>query len=98
METFLLEFTVGSKRLAHRGHVGVVSSGNLEVLIEAAKGENSTVRVRTSVEGFRERWREVISLFFERHDFALSIEVNDFGASPPVVLLRLEQALEEALR
>lgn len=98
MEILFLEFPAGGNRPPHTAHVGVVSSGNLEVLLEGAKGESSTVRVRTNVAGFGEQWKEVISLFFERHDFALSIEVNDFGASPPVVLLRLEQALEEALR
>jgi malonate decarboxylase delta subunit len=98
MENFYLEFPAGSKHPVNKAHVGVVSSGDLEVLLEAAEGGKSTVRVRTSVAGFAEQWREVISLFLERHNFALSIEVNDSGASPPVVSLRLEQALEESLR
>ena len=52
--------------------------------------------MRTSADGFSERWRAVIDRFFARHDVAVSVAINDFGATPPTVLLRLEQAIEEA--
>jgi malonate decarboxylase delta subunit len=97
VETLNFEFPAGSHHIVRRSNVGVVASGNLEVLIEAAEESHSVVRVRTSAAGFSDTWQAVFSKFFERHDMALSIEINDFGASPPVVLLRLEQALEEAM-
>jgi malonate decarboxylase delta subunit len=48
------------------------------------------------VVGYREEWTAILRTFFERHDVAAAIEINDGGASPPIVLLRLEQALEES--
>jgi malonate decarboxylase delta subunit len=83
--------------MTRRSQVGVVASGNLEVLMEAAEESRSLVRVRTSAAGFGDTWQAVLAKFFEAHDVALRIEINDFGASPPVVLLRLEQALEEVM-
>jgi malonate decarboxylase delta subunit len=96
VETLNFEFPAGARRIARRIHVGVVASGNLEVLMEAAEDTRSLVRVRTSAAGFNDTWQAVLAKFFERHDVSLRVEINDFGASPPVVLLRLEQALEEA--
>lgn len=98
VETLNFEFPAGSRRITRRSQVGVVSSGNLEVLMDAAADSRSRVRVRTSAGGFGETWQAVFAKFFAEHDVALQIEINDFGASPPVVLLRLEQALEEAMR
>lgn len=96
VETLKFEFPAGSRSIARRAHVGVVASGNLEVLIEATPDNLSLVRVRTSASGFRDTWQALLEKFVERHDAAMRVEINDFGASPPVVLLRLEQALEEA--
>ena len=42
-------------------------------------------------------WKHVLDRFFTRFDGAAAIEINDFGATPGVVMLRLEQAAE-ALR
>lgn len=96
METLEFERPSGARRPPHRVHVGVVASGNLEVLLEPADDQRSQVVVRTSADGFSERWRAVIDRFFARHDVAVHIAINDFGATPPIVLLRLEQAIEEA--
>ena len=81
--------------LQQRAHVGVVGSGDLEVLIEPAPGPTAIVRVRTSVGGFGEVWKSVLDRFFARFDFAAHVEINDFGATPGMVTLRLEQAAEE---
>jgi malonate decarboxylase delta subunit len=35
--------------------------------------------------------------FFSRYQYAASIEINDFGATPGAVSLRLEQAVERSL-
>jgi malonate decarboxylase delta subunit len=98
METLNFEFPAGRHHLHREVQVGVVASGNLEVLLGQINGALSTVRVRTSAAGFSRTWAALLARFLERHDIAASIEINDGGASPPVVLLRLEQALEEALK
>jgi malonate decarboxylase delta subunit len=83
-------------RAARRAHVGVVGSGDLEVLLEPASEARTEVVVRTSVDGYRDVWTNVLERFFARHPVAASIEINDFGATPGVVALRLAQAVEEA--
>jgi len=77
--------------------VGVVGSGDLEVLLEPSTDSQAHVNVNTSVTGFATVWSNVLERFFSRFDGAAAIEINDFGATPGVVLLRLEQAVE-ALR
>lgn len=80
-----------------RVHVGVVGSGDLEVLLEPSPDQRTRVRVNTSVDGFGAVWRNVLDRFFSRFDGAARVEINDFGATPGTVTLRLEQAVE-ALR
>ena len=96
METFEFDRPSGANKPVHRIHVGVVASGNLEVLLDASNDDRSRVVVRTSADGFGARWKDVVDRFFSRHDVAVHIDINDFGATPPTVLLRLEQAIEEA--
>src|ERR1700730_10221 len=98
LETLHFEFRAGRQSIQRRVQVGVVASGNLEVLFEPEVSPVSKVRVRTSVDGYREEWMAILRTFFGRHDVAAAIEINDGGASPPIVLLRLEQALEESRR
>ena len=80
--------------------VGVVASGNLEVLIEPADLHGDcAVAIATPVAGFREVWQAVIGDFLRRHDLAdVRVSVNDNGATPAVVALRLDQAVEEYAR
>jgi malonate decarboxylase delta subunit len=52
------------------------------------------VRVRTSVNGFDTVWHDVLERFFTRTPLAGRWELNDFGATPGVVNLRLRQAAE----
>jgi malonate decarboxylase delta subunit len=77
--------------------VGVVASGNLEVLVEPGAAEGRChVEVSTSAEGFREIWAAVLGEFVARRPMAgLALSVNDAGATPAVVTLRLDQAVEE---
>jgi malonate decarboxylase delta subunit len=84
-------------RVPHRVHVGVVGSGDLEVLLEPSPDGSAHVVVNTSVDGFGATWKNVLDRFFLRFQGAASIEINDFGATPGTVMLRLEQAAE-ALR
>jgi malonate decarboxylase delta subunit len=82
------------ERVTQRAHVGVVGSGDLEVLLEPSPDARAHVRVNTSVDGFGAAWRNVLDRFFTRYQGAASIEINDFGATPGTVMLRLEQAAE----
>lgn len=76
--------------------VGVVGSGNLEVLLEASAGDDCRVRVETSARGFGPIWEAVLGDFHERHPLAgVRISINDMGATPAVVSLRLDQAVAE---
>ena len=87
----------GQQPPARRAHVGVVGSGDLEVLLEPAEpGTGAGIMLRTSVDGFGATWYAVFERFFARHDAAVRVTVNDFGATPGTVALRLAQALEAA--
>lgn len=84
-----------------RAHVGVVASGDLEILIEplapgTLAGGQAEVRVRTSVDGFDTIWHAVLARFFTRSGLLGRWELNDSGATPGVVLLRLAQAAAAA--
>jgi malonate decarboxylase delta subunit len=90
-----LNFSFPARRAITRSvHVGVVGSGDLEVLLEPSADARAHVSVNTSVEGFAAVWSNVLQRFFSRFDGAAAIEINDFGATPGVVMLRLEQAAE----
>jgi malonate decarboxylase delta subunit len=80
--------------LKARAHVGVVGSGDLEVLLSPADAMTATVDVRTSVDGYGHIWKSVLDRFFQRYDGAAHIQINDFGATPGVVALRLAEAIE----
>ena len=75
--------------------VGVVGSGNLEVLVEPQDLSGACkVEVLTAATGFSPIWQAVLDDFFTRHPLAdLRISINDVGATPAVVSLRLDQAI-----
>jgi malonate decarboxylase delta subunit len=81
--------------------VGVLASGNLEVLVEPRDGGGAGrvwIEVETSAAGFGAIWEAVLRDFAARHRLAgLRVSVNDAGATPAVVSLRLDQAAEEYL-
>ncbi len=96
MEQFTQTYTA-TKPLTKRVHVGVVGSGDLEILMFPASGTQSTVKVCTGSDGFQEVWHNVMTRFFERYPILTDMVINDFGATPGVVYLRLTQAMEESL-
>ena len=97
MEQF--EFSYPAKRkVPKRSHLGVVGSGDLEVLLEPADAAAASVRVRTSADGFKPTWKAVLDRFFSEYDGAARIEINDAGGTPGAVLLRLQQAVEASER
>lgn len=83
-----------------RVHVGVVASGDLEVLLDTAAGDSddsvADVVVRTSVDGFDTVWAATLERFFAHTPIRGRWELNDFGATPAVVTLRLRQTAEAA--
>jgi malonate decarboxylase delta subunit len=73
--------------------VGVVGSGNLEVLLEPMAGADCRFEVQTSARGFGPIWEAVLSDFHARHPLAgVAVAIHDMGATPAVVGLRLAQA------
>lgn len=101
MET--LKYTWPNGRPAPRNPratlVGVVGSGNLEVMVEAHPQDGAcTVEITTAAVGFGAIWQAVIDDFFARNALAdVRISINDVGATPAVVSLRLDQAVETYL-
>jgi malonate decarboxylase delta subunit len=77
--------------------VGVVASGNLEVLIESETADDRCVfEVATAAHGFDDVWAAVLADFVDRAKVAsVRVSINDVGATPAVVSLRLDQAIEE---
>jgi malonate decarboxylase delta subunit len=93
MEQLTFDFPA-TRAVAHRAHVGVVGSGDLEVLLAPNDAATAHVVIRTSVDGYGHIWQHVLERFFTRYDGAVRIEINDFGATPGVVALRLAEAVE----
>jgi malonate decarboxylase delta subunit len=75
---------------------GVVGSGDLEVLIEPGQAGLTQITVNTSVDGCRHLWQAQFDrIFTVQPDWpAMAVEINDFAATPGVVRMRLEQALD----
>jgi malonate decarboxylase delta subunit len=93
MENLRYEFPA-TRPVPKRAHVGVVGSGDLEVLLSPSATSKAEVVIRTSVDGYEHVWKSVLERFFSRYDGAGRFELNDFGATPGVVMLRLAEAVE----
>ncbi|MFB6364936.1 malonate decarboxylase subunit delta [Paenibacillus elgii] len=93
MEQLTFEY-YAKQKVSRRAHVGVAGSGDLEILIEPCQEQRAYVVIRTRSNGFGKTWKAVLDRFFTVYDLAVSIEINDFGATPGVVSLRLAQAVE----
>ena len=95
METLNFTFPAGQPAKG-RAIVGCVASGDLEVLLEPGQSGQLAVTVLTSVKGSEQRWQHLFQRMFSEQSLpALRIDIHDFGATPGVVRLRLEQGLEE---
>src|SRR5471032_2303569 len=84
-----------ARGLKRQAIVGVVASGNLEVLVERVLPDGECeVDIRTAAEGFGEVWQAVVADFVERGSpGGLKLSINDGGARPDMVALRLGQAV-----
>ena len=97
METLQFRFENGTRTLSGMAQmVGVVGSGNLEVMIEPAPSSGTCeIDVHTAAVGFGATWGAVMQDFHDRWRLVdARISINDNGATPAVVSLRLDQAVE----
>src|SRR3569833_1286935 len=102
METLNFRFENGNALLPEKRNaclVGVDGSSNLEVLIEpAALDGRCEVEVNTAATGFGTVWQAVLDDIAMRWKLGnIRISINDMGATPAVVRLRLDQAAESLL-
>ena len=86
METLHFDFAGGRAAGAFAPVlVGVVASGNLEILVEpdAANPAGCRVAIDTSARGFGSVWEAVLRDFHDRHGLAgLTVSIHDMGATP----------------
>lgn len=80
----------GSKPMAI---IGVVASGNLEVLLERVLPPDACeVAIETPIGGYGDVWEAVVADFVARaQPGGIRISINDGGARPDTVSLRLLQ-------
>lgn len=83
----------GTKKLAI---LGVVASGDLEVLVERTlPASDCRIEIATTAHGFGDVWKDVVHDFVESHETGgLRISINDGGARPDTVQLRLAQGVK----
>ncbi len=74
---------------------GVVASGNLEVLVERVLADTEcSLEIKTAAHGFAGVWAAVVADFVERQSpGGLKFSINDGGARPDTVSIRLAQAV-----
>ena len=99
MEHLAFEFKADDSKAAFKktfSIVGVVTSSNLEVMMEVKElAGRCLFSIDTTAAGFGVSWKAVIADFMERHKPAnVQVSINDCAASPAVVSLRLDQAME----
>jgi malonate decarboxylase delta subunit len=92
---FTLKASHAATGASRQAIVGVVASGNLEVLAERSlPSESCNFEIATAAHGFGAVWGAVLADFVSRHAVGgLRFSVNDAGARPDTVALRLAQAL-----
>jgi|SRR5271168_826104 len=98
MEQFQVRGTTNRRADGHRDRAitGVNASGNLEILVERVLTDHECmVDVTTAVTGFRPIWEAVIQEFIVRSSpGGLRFSINDGGARPDTVTLRLMQSVQ----
>lgn len=98
METY--KFTLPAKKnysAAIKIQNGVVSSGDMEVLFCSNNTTTLDVTVKTSVDNSEKRWEALLGRIADFNSVpAGTLLVHDFGASPGVARLMIEQTFDEA--
>ena len=95
MENITLSFPA-SRSLSGKALAGVVGSGDMEVLFTASDAQTLTIDITTSVDNSDARWKAL----FERLGLISGLPggqmiIHDFGATPGVARIRIEQVFEE---
>lgn len=95
MEHITLSFPA-SRSLNGKALAGVVGSGDMEVLYTADAAKTLTVDITTSVDNSTARW----TALFDRLNMQNGLPsgqliIHDFGATPGVARIRIEQVFEE---
>ncbi|CAK6495249.1 Malonate decarboxylase acyl carrier protein [Pantoea sp. Nvir] len=95
MEHITLSFPA-NRTFSGRALAGVVGSGDMEVLFTAAEGQTLSIDITTSLDNSDARWKAL----FDRLSLinglpAGQLVIHDFGATPGVARIRIEQVFEE---
>lgn len=85
----------GSKKIKSSVRVGNVGSGDLEVVFIPTINAEINITINTSINNKKKLWEALIAKSFSSNTPNMTVIINDFGATPGVITLRLEQALEQ---
>ncbi|ODC03542.1 malonate decarboxylase acyl carrier protein [Terasakiispira papahanaumokuakeensis] len=103
MNTFTLTLSAqerASSALLTPTQVGCVASGDLEVMVEPHRhpaSEQAVINIQSSGSSSAERWTHIFQLISQQQPLPpMRMDIHDFAATPGVVRLRIEQALEMA--
>ncbi len=80
---------------------GVVGSGNLEVLLEVGgrPSDRMECHVETSIPGYKASWLAALAYFAHNYPAGgTKVTINDQGAPPVLVNLRLRQAYDHLIK
>jgi malonate decarboxylase delta subunit len=100
MEKFAKSFPskpIGAKTAKPWALAGVVGSGNLEVLMERGGKPSDAMQchVETSIPGYKTSWLAALADFANHYPAGgTKVTINDQGAPPVLVNLRLRQAYD----
>src|SRR5258708_38050388 len=94
MEKIEFNYPEAKRLITKRAHVGVVGSGDMEVLLEPNSEAGAHVLITTHGNGFGDAWKAVFGRFFWQVNGAGRIHINDAGATPGGGFRRREQAVE----
>ena len=95
METIVLEFPAGQPA-AGRAVAGVVARETSKSCSKPNAANRTVVNITTSVDGMGRVWNAVLERIFGDGSLpAARLEINDSGATPGVVRMRIGQVLEQ---
>ncbi|MFJ5982659.1 malonate decarboxylase acyl carrier protein [Enterobacter cancerogenus] len=84
-----------SRALSGKALAGVVGSGDMEVLFAAEPGQTLIIDITTSVDNSRGRWEALFTRLQTVSNLpAGKLTIHDFGATPGVARIRIEQVFE----
>ncbi|HAK35842.1 MAG TPA: malonate decarboxylase acyl carrier protein [Pantoea sp.] len=95
MEHITLSFPA-NRTFSGRALAGVVGSGDMEVLFTAAEGQTLSIDITTSLDNSDARWKALFDRLSLLNGLpAGQLFIHDFGETPGVARIRIEQVFEE---